>query len=286
MGQMGVSDRSATARIGDGAKRPHLTVVSTTAEPAPKVRFLGLGFDPLGLEEAIGFIAARGTRLEAFAFVTTPNVDHRVRLEREPNLIHYYNKAWLTLCDSRVLPLLARATGVRLSVASGADIVEALFRDEIESTEPVVIVGGTRAIVESLKLRYKLRDVRWHDAPMGLRDNPAAIKAAAEFVAANPSRFVFIAVGSPQQEMIACAIADLGTARGVGICCGASLEFLSGQTPRAPKWMRDVALEWLHRLITKPRKMARRYLVDGPMILPIWLMQGFGGKLNDKKSLG
>jgi exopolysaccharide biosynthesis WecB/TagA/CpsF family protein len=104
---------------------------------------------------------------------------------------------------------------------------------------------------------------------MGLRNKPEAIAACAEFVARNPSRFVFLCVGSPQQEMVAAAIAARTDTAGIGLCCGASLDFLGGKAARAPLWMRRARLEWLHRLISEPGRLARRYLVQGPKILAI-----------------
>jgi len=45
-------------------------------------------------------------------------------------------------------------------------------------------------------------------------------------------------VGAPQQEMIAYAIAQHDGARGVGLCIGAALDFLSGRAVRAPRRVR------------------------------------------------
>ena len=62
----------------------------------------------------------------------------------------------------------------------------------------------------------------------------------------------------------------LGSAKGIGLCCGASLDFLSGKTDRAPEWMRRTRLEWLHRLASEPGRLGRRYLIEGPAIFRIW----------------
>ena len=77
-------------------------------------------------------------------------------------------------------------------------------------------------------------------------------------------------MGAPQQEMIAYAIAQRGDATGVGLCVGAALDFLSGRATRAPLWMRELGVEWLHRLVSEPRRMWRRYLVDGPRVFSLF----------------
>ena len=70
--------------------------------------------------------------------------------------------------------------------------------------------------------------------------------------------------------MVALAALQRGDVKGVGLCCGASLDFLTGKTARAPQWMRKSRLEWLHRLLSEPKRLAKRYLLDGPAIFKIW----------------
>ncbi|WP_259593354.1 WecB/TagA/CpsF family glycosyltransferase [Mycobacterium shottsii] len=49
--------------------------------------------------------------------------------------------------------------------------------------------------------------------------------------------------------------------------CGGSIDFLAGATNRAPGWMQKAGLEWLYRLASEPRRLARRYLLQGPIAL-------------------
>jgi exopolysaccharide biosynthesis WecB/TagA/CpsF family protein len=70
--------------------------------------------------------------------------------------------------------------------------------------------------------------------------------------------------------MVAYAIAQHPDARGVGLCVGAALDFLSGRTERAPKWMRMAGLEWLHRLLSEPGRLWKRYLVAGPKVFSLF----------------
>jgi exopolysaccharide biosynthesis WecB/TagA/CpsF family protein len=82
----------------------------------------------------------------------------------------------------------------------------------------------------------------------------------------SPFRFCFLAVGSPQQEMLAALLRQRGIARGLALCIGASLNFLTGRERRAPLWMQRLSLEWLYRLARDPRRLWVRYLVRGPRI--------------------
>lgn len=238
--------------------------------------FLGVAFDAMTLDSALGAIAARAGRSEAFGYVATPNVDHVVGLAREPARGVLYSQAWLTLNDSRVLETLAALAGRRLPAAPGSDIAQRLFEEEISPHEPVTIIGGNDALIMALEDRYGLTNIRWHDAPMDLRGDAAAIADAAGFIAAQKSRFTFICVGAPQQEMIAWAAAMRGDATGVGLCVGAGLAFLSGHAKRAPRWMRQSRIEWLHRLVREPGRLWRRYLVDGPRVFALYAAWALG----------
>jgi len=237
---------------------------------ADTVNFLDLQFSGLDLDGALDAISVRASLDLPFAYVATPNVDHVVSLANEPGRRALYDSAWMLLNDSRVLKGLARKAKITLPVAPGSDIAERLFDTVIDKHEPVTIIGGDRDSIEELKRIYDLRDVRWHEPPMGLKHKPGAIVRAAAFAAAQPSRFTFICVGAPQQEMIAYAIAQHGGARGVGLCVGAALDFLSGNATRAPKWMQAMGLEWLHRLVSEPGRMWKRYLVTGPKVFSLF----------------
>ena len=85
----------------------------------------------------------------------------------------------------------------------------------------------------------------------------------------------------PQRAGTASAVLNTarqaGGAVGVGLCIGASLDFLTGRKARAPLWMRKASLEWLHRLLSEPRRLWRRYLVEGPRIFVLTMRWRRGG---------
>jgi N-acetylglucosaminyldiphosphoundecaprenol N-acetyl-beta-D-mannosaminyltransferase len=233
------------------------------------VWFLNSAFDKIGTDTALRRISERDPG-KPFAFVVTPNVDHLVRLETDTVLATLYAQAWMTVCDSRVLELIGHFSGERIEVTPGSDLTARLFDHVIDPNETVTVIGASKSVIDAVTERYGLTDVRWHEPPMGLRHNREALDDCARFVAENPARFIFMCVGSPQQELVAEACLDRGDCTGLGLCVGASLDFLGGKTERAPGWMQRSRLEWLHRLASEPRRMWRRYLVDGPKVFLLW----------------
>lgn len=241
-----------------------------------RVDFLDLNFDRLTFDDVKDRLAAV-TAASRYSYVVTPNVDHIVRLHREPELRDVYDSADLCLCDSKILGSLARLRGIRLPLVRGSDLAAALFTSVIQPGEKVAVIGGSARFLEQLRERFPDIEFLHHAPPMGLRSNANARRAAAEFIAHSDARFAFLAVGSPQQEMIAKEARELAGAGGAALCIGAGLEFLTGEQKRAPRFLRAVGLEWAHRLATNPRRLWRRYLVDGMRIFPIYFRWRRGG---------
>ena len=238
-----------------------------------RVRFLGLDFDLLDTKQVLDALGERGATLP-FAYWVTPNVDHVVRLHDDPSddrvaIWQAYRGAALCSCDSRILAAIAKRQGIRLPVAPGSDMTQLVLDERCRPGDRIAIIGGTPATRTALAARYPLFEIVQHLPPMGMRRNQAAMDAAAAFVAEAGARFTFLAVGSPQQELLAQHIRRRGDATGMGLCIGAAIEFVVGESKRAPKLIQRMHLEWAFRLLADPRRLWRRYLVTGPRIFSL-----------------
>jgi exopolysaccharide biosynthesis WecB/TagA/CpsF family protein len=131
----------------------------------------------------------------------------------------------------------------------------------------VVLIGGTAEQSRHLASSFGLQHLRHYNPPMGFIRDPSAVEACLQFIEAqSPFRFCLLAVGCPQQEILANALKTRGRARGLALCIGASINYLTGVERRAPLWAQRLGLEWLFRLTHDPARLARRYLVRGPRI--------------------
>lgn len=225
-----------------------------------------------GLRFATGDMRMTATAILAqaeaadFRYVVTPNVDHLERLRRQPGLRRLYQEAWLCLFDSRclarLLGLFGRATP---PVVTGADLTADLL-PRLAGMR-VAVIGMEEAGFAALRLRYPAILFHRHAPPMGLLTNLAAQEDVLDFLRQLQPQVSFFAVGSPVQEILAHRLWREGGGSGVGLCIGTALAFAAGTARRAPLWMRRAGLEWLHRLIREPHRLARRYLLDGPCLL-------------------
>ncbi len=252
--------------------RRHIAANTPSVGPGRRrVSFCSMPFDMIGQGDVLGMLGAR-THEHSFEYVTTPNVDHVVRVRQdEAGLLPLYEHAWLSVCDSRVLAALSSITGSRLPVSTGADVTDVLLRSAVSPSDRVNVVGSDPEVVARLKAQCQLGRVAHYVPPMRLNEKPDEIAKCIEFIEQHPARFTFLAVGSPQQEKIAYGAWSRGRAKGTGLCIGTALQFSAGVVPRAPHWVRGMRLEWLHRLAQEPRRLSRRYLVDDMAIFSIFL---------------
>jgi N-acetylglucosaminyldiphosphoundecaprenol N-acetyl-beta-D-mannosaminyltransferase len=94
---------------------------------------------------------------------------------------------------------------------------------------------------------------------------PHAERVVEDIIARRP-QIVLVGMSTPKQELWADRYADqLGGA--VVWTVGALFDYVSGHTPRAPRWLADNGLEWIFRLAIEPRRMWRRYLIGNPVFL-------------------
>ncbi|WP_158932291.1 WecB/TagA/CpsF family glycosyltransferase [Acidisphaera sp. S103] len=239
----------------------------------PPVRwFLGVPFTPLTLADAAASIAARPPQAP-FAFVTTPNAQHIVAAHRLNSLFTTpHDRAWLVLNDSKIAGMLAtRLFSDPLAVAAGSDLTAYMFHHHIRSDDTLTIIGASDEVERRLRTQFGMRHIARYDPPMGFYRDPAEIERCVDFILAHPARYIFLAVGAPQSETVACRVLDRGGATGVALCIGSSLHFVTGVVRRAPSIFRKLNAEALYRLMQNPRRHARRVFVESLPVLSIGL---------------
>lgn len=225
--------------------------------------------DDYDLEGFLRVAAAFGG--DRFAYVVTPNVDHLIRFHDDPAFRASYADAANVLLDSRFLSHVLRVSkGIRVRVCTGSDLTAQLFRRVIAPDDRVVLIGCSDEQARALADQYGLSALSHYNPPMGFIRDPQAVEACLRFAeSCSPFRFCFIAVGAPQQELLAQSLKKRGMARGLALCIGASVNFMTGKERRAPRWMQRIGFEWMYRLALDPGRLAKRYLIRGPRIFSL-----------------
>ena len=213
-------------------------------------------------------------------FVTTPNVDHIVRLRKDPEFRDAYRKASLVLADGMPVLWASRLLGRPLKErVAGSDLLVPVCQLAEEKGYSVYFLGGENGVAEKaiarLKQNFPSLRVAGHYAPPFGFENDAKEnqKIVRQINQVNPD-FLFVALGAPKQEKwTARYLSELHVK--VALCVGASVDFIAGVAKRAPRWMREMGLEWFWRLIQEPGRLWRRYLVQDAAFFVLFFDEWF-----------
>lgn len=243
---------------------------ASVTSPVNRVRLFGIDLDPLTRHQAarvvLDWAMAPDRRCR---FVVTPNVDHVVQLHEGGPLRAAYEDAALITADGMPVVLAARLLGKPLPErVTGADLLPDLLDAAAAAGESlrVYLFGAGPGVAERAAMRIKSR---WPNVtivgtacpPLGFERDAAEDARHIEAINAAAPDVLAIGLGAPKQELwVHRHQQDLNVK--VALCIGATIDFLAGEKPRAPVWMRRSGLEWLHRLGSEPRRLFRRYAKD------------------------
>jgi N-acetylglucosaminyldiphosphoundecaprenol N-acetyl-beta-D-mannosaminyltransferase len=245
---------------------------------------LGVPVDDVTTEEAVERIfdlIVDGRARHHCHQVATVNVDFVVNAVRDPDILAVLQQTSLSIPDgmpivwgSRFLnrPLRERVAGV--------DLVSALVARSVGRGTRVLLFGaapGVAATVAGILVeRFPGAIVNGDSGPHFARAAELDLSALESIREFDPD-ICCVAMGNPkQEEFIARFGAELGVPVMIGI--GGTLDFLAGNTRRAPVWMQRAGLEWIHRAMSEPRRLARRYARDAFIFLPRLARQAWRGR--------
>jgi len=200
--------------------------------------------------------------------VVTPNLDHLRRCRKDSDFAQLVDKADLVVADGMPLVWASRLQGTPLpGRVAGSDLISSLSAAAACAGKSIFLLGGDPGTAEAaakvLIERYPGMKIAGTYCPkIGFdSDSAAMLELSRTLIDAAPD-IVFVALGSPKQERLIDRLrTKLPTTWWLGV--GISFSFLCGDVKRAPKWMRKTGLEWIHRLIQEPGRLAKRYLVHG-----------------------
>ncbi|MFV8054988.1 WecB/TagA/CpsF family glycosyltransferase [Mycolicibacterium peregrinum] len=241
-------------------------------QPAARVRIGDTVVTRHTAAEVITIVADRlASSSTAPLAVGSVNLDHlhHFRCGREPLP---ERPEWLWLADGAPVAWRgARFADGRWPRVTGADLLEPLLQEAAVLGAQVGFLGGRPATHERLaavlETRYPhaLPARYWAPERAEIESLDTSIELAAQIRDAGV-RMLVVGLGKPRQERwIAQHASDTGA--DVVLAFGAAADFLAGVVDRAPLAYRRYGLEWLYRLGQEPRRLARRYLVQGPAAL-------------------
>lgn len=218
----------------------------------------------VALNRLLGWARSRESR-----YVAICNVHVVVSATQDEAYRDVINRADMATPDGAPVAWMLRRQGfVGQPRISGPDLMWTLCERATKEGLSVYCYGSTEATLALLE--HRLRAAFPHlrltlESPPFRALSVEEDAAAVDRINASGAGIVFIGLGCPKQERWMAE--HRGRINAVMIGVGAAFDFHAGVVKRAPRWMQDNGLEWLHRLTSEPRRLWKRYLVTNTLFV-------------------
>jgi N-acetylglucosaminyldiphosphoundecaprenol N-acetyl-beta-D-mannosaminyltransferase len=211
-----------------------------------------------------------GTVPKSFVFLNPHSV---VVAEQDPAMRAALVGSDAIFCDGVGLSIASRILNRnRVHRVYGYDFFLALSSAMSERQEGrVFFLGGTNDSIRDLLSRFRaqfpgIRHVEGYAPPFKAVFSREDIDDMAKRVAASQANVLWVGLGSPKQEKIMLELVPLCHLKCAG-AIGAVFDFYTDRVPHAPAWVRNLGLQWIHRLVLEPGRLWKRTFVSMPLFL-------------------
>ncbi|HBV96285.1 MAG: N-acetylmannosaminyltransferase [Peptococcaceae bacterium BICA1-7] len=232
-----------------------------------RIKLLGAFIDGLTLDQFTERIAFFIERCRS-CFIITLNPELLYRSQRERSLMDIVNRADLVTADGVGIVWASRTAGQPVPErVTGIDLMMRLLQSAASHGWRVFFLGSYPGVAESASKRAVelfpgLQVAGSYHGFFSQEQNCQVV----ELIVGSKTQLLLVALGAPLQEKwIAANLSSLGNIAAVGV--GGSLDVLSGNVRRAPRWMVRTNLEWLGRLLMEPSRWKRMLVLPKFMAL-------------------
>lgn len=228
-----------------------------------KVRILNISIHNISTPELLENLTKFG------GFVVTPNVDHLIKLQSDSELLKVYQNSNYQVCDSKIIQYSSRFLGHPIKEKiSGSDLLPAFYEyNKNNENVKIFLLGAQEGIAKKAQDNINRKVGREivvdsYSPPFGFDKDEAECQRIVGMIQKSGATVLAVGVGAPKQEKwIAKYRHQLKNIK-VFLAIGAAIDFEAGNKPRSPKWMSEMGLEWLYRLMSEPQRLWKRYLIE------------------------
>ena len=261
VGELKKSPESALA--ADSIPEPRFT----SSDAVEVVEIRGMPIHAISLQQTVEYIVdACGS--EIGGWVVTPNLDILRRYKRSASFRNLVATSTLNVADGMPLVWVSRIKGQSVpGRVNGTDLMVELCKAAPESGLSVFFLGGNTGTADKtadeMEKRFAGLEVAGTLCPdFGFESDMESLEWIAEEIAAANPKIVFVGLGSPKQDVLINMLRlKFPNIWWLGV--GVSFSFVAGELARAPDWAKQSGFEWIFRLLVEPKRLAKRYLVDG-----------------------
>ena len=225
------------------------------------VKILNIEIDNISTEEMLKHLRE--------GVVLTPNVDHLMKLQRDPDFYRLYKLADYRICDSQILLYASRFLGEPLQEkVSGSDLFPAFCEFHKNNPEiTIFLLGGMEGVPEKAATLINQKVGReiivgGYSPPFGFESDEQECLRIVEKIQQSKATVLAVGVGAPKQEKWIYRYKEYLPTIKIFMAIGAAINFEAGVLRRAPLWMSNMGIEWLYRLFNEPTRLWKRYFID------------------------
>jgi N-acetylglucosaminyldiphosphoundecaprenol N-acetyl-beta-D-mannosaminyltransferase len=252
-------------------------------QTVPYTRILGIPVSAIDLPTAVDTIEGWVKRRER-QFVCVREVNGLIEAQKDAELRRLHEDAGLVTPDGMPLVWLSRMRGRHhVKRVCGRDLMLAVCESSVANGYSHFLYGGTPTVMELLKRNLLARFPGLRIAgdycppfrPLTEQEDAEVIRSINE----SGAHYVWVGIGTPKQEFwMRDHVGKLGASAIFGV--GAAFDFHAGVKKSAPEWMQRNGLEWFFRLITEPRRLWKRYLINNSRFLALITLELLGLRRN------
>lgn len=223
---------------------------------------LGIPVDAITPAETVRRISAWAQRRES-RYVCISNVHSIVTGTQDPAFCQVLSRADLVTPDGAPVAWMLRRQGqAGQRRVNGPDLMWDYFAHASEVGDSVFLLGSDpdtlARLLAAIERQFPSLRVAGAVSPPFRELTAEEDEALVQQINASGAGTVWVSLGCPKQESWMAAHRD--RIRAVQIGVGAAFGFHAGTVKRAPRWMRENGMEWVHRLCSEPRRLWKRYL--------------------------
>ena len=238
----------------------------------PTKNLLDIPIACLPFEEQI-MLMLRWAKTRSSKTVCLANVHMLVEAYRNPNFANVLREANLVTPDGKPLVLMLQRLGIKhQNQVAGMDVFLNLCDLAEQTGVKIYFLGSTQKILDKIKRKisreYPVLQIAGMKAIAKIETEDITKSYDLELIDEinrSGAGIVFICLGCPKQEIWMSHY--LGLINGVMVGVGAVFSMYAGINPRAPRWIQQVGMEWLYRLLQEPRRLWGRYSSTIPPFL-------------------
>lgn len=245
----------------------------------PRANVLGVAVHAIDMARAVDTIA-RAVSERTKGYVCATGVHGVMEAQRDTRLCQVFSRALLVVPDGMPTVWMGHLQGHRsMRRVFGPDLMLAVLDEPFLRNRSHFLYGGAEGVAErlALSLRRRVPSVRivgTYTPPFRSLDKAEQVDLQRKVAAARPD-IIWVGLSTPKQEhFMSEYLGRLDCTLMIGV--GAAFDFHTGKLKDSPQWVKQLGLQWLHRLLQEPTRLWRRYLINNPLFLAQAVLQVTG----------